>query len=69
MISRGAPVRGLVEQKICIVTGGAQGFGEGIAGSLVRDGANVVIADLNEEAGRANGTESMRTSGKMMSFL
>ena len=53
MISKGAASRGLVEQKICIVTGGAQGFGEGIARALVHDRANVVIADLNEEAGRS----------------
>jgi NAD(P)-dependent dehydrogenase (short-subunit alcohol dehydrogenase family) len=37
--------------KIAIVTGGAQGFGAGIAESLCRLSINVVIADLNEEAG------------------
>jgi NAD(P)-dependent dehydrogenase (short-subunit alcohol dehydrogenase family) len=34
--------------KIAIVTGSAQGFGKGIAGELCREGACVVIADLNE---------------------
>lgn len=38
--------------KIVIVTGGAQGFGAGIAESLYRLDLNVVVADLNEEAGR-----------------
>ena len=38
--------------KIAIVTGGAQGFGAGIAEALYRLSVNVVIADLNEEAGR-----------------
>jgi rhamnose utilization protein RhaD (predicted bifunctional aldolase and dehydrogenase)/NAD(P)-dependent dehydrogenase (short-subunit alcohol dehydrogenase family) len=38
--------------KIAIVTGGAQGFGAGIAESLYRLDLNVVVADLNEEAGR-----------------
>jgi rhamnose utilization protein RhaD (predicted bifunctional aldolase and dehydrogenase)/NAD(P)-dependent dehydrogenase (short-subunit alcohol dehydrogenase family) len=38
--------------KIAIVTGGAQGFGAGIAESLYRLNLNVVVADLNEEAGR-----------------
>ncbi len=36
-----------VAQKIMIVTGGAQGFGEGIADDLLSNGANVAIADLN----------------------
>ena len=42
---------GRVRNKIVIVTGGAQGFGGGIAELLYSKGANVVIADLNEEAG------------------
>ena len=44
---------GRVEGKIALVTGAAQGFGKGIAEGLFREGANVVIADLNETAGRA----------------
>ena len=35
--------------KIAIVTGGAQGFGLGIAKAIYREGATVVLADLNEE--------------------
>ena len=42
---------GRVKGKIVIVTGGAQGFGGGIAEMLYAEGANVVIADLNEETG------------------
>jgi len=41
-----------VNQKVVIVTGAAQGFGEGIAEDLVRKGANVLIADLNEKLGK-----------------
>jgi NAD(P)-dependent dehydrogenase (short-subunit alcohol dehydrogenase family) len=44
-------VHGRVQNKIVIVTGGAQGFGGGIAEMLYEQGANVVIADLNEEVG------------------
>jgi len=47
-----AKVYGRVQDKIAIVTGGAQGFGGGIAELLFEQGANVVIADLNEEVGR-----------------
>jgi NAD(P)-dependent dehydrogenase (short-subunit alcohol dehydrogenase family)/rhamnose utilization protein RhaD (predicted bifunctional aldolase and dehydrogenase) len=39
--------------RIAIVTGGAQGFGAGIAEALSRVNMNVVVADLNEETGNA----------------
>jgi sorbitol-6-phosphate 2-dehydrogenase len=39
----------LVENRICLVTGAAQGFGEGIARSLADRGAFVALADLNVE--------------------
>ena len=45
-------VSGRVQDKIAIVTGGAQGFGGGIAELLYAQGANVVVADLNEEVGK-----------------
>jgi len=37
--------------KIAVVTGGAQGFGAGIAESLFALNMNVIVADLNEEKG------------------
>ena len=43
--------QGRMEGKTVIVTGAAQGFGEGIARQLVKEGANIVVADLNEEVG------------------
>ena len=43
--------RGRAENRTIIVTGAAQGFGEGIARCLVQEGANIVIADLNEAVG------------------
>ena len=42
---------GRLAEKIAIVTGAAMGFGAGIAEMLFQEGANVVIADWNEEAG------------------
>jgi len=43
--------KGRVEGKTIIVTGAAQGFGEGIARCLIKEGANIVVADLNEAVG------------------
>jgi len=51
-ISLGATA-GRVDRKVIVVTGGAQGFGAGIVVELMKHGANVVIADLNEEKGKA----------------
>lgn len=42
-----------LEGKIAIVTGAASGFGAAIAQLYVKEGAKVVIADLNHQAGRA----------------
>lgn len=42
---------GRVENKISIVTGAAQGFGEGIAHIMKENGSNIVVADLNEKVG------------------
>ncbi len=37
--------------KIIAITGGASGYGEGLARSLFAEGANVVIMDINESVG------------------
>lgn len=42
----------VVRDKIALVTGGAQGFGEGMVRSLVEMGAFVYIADMNGEGAR-----------------
>jgi NAD(P)-dependent dehydrogenase (short-subunit alcohol dehydrogenase family)/rhamnose utilization protein RhaD (predicted bifunctional aldolase and dehydrogenase) len=52
-VSKAASAAGRVSGKIALVTGAAQGFGRGIAEGLFREGANVVLADLNEAAGRS----------------
>ena len=42
----------LLENKVGIVTGAGQGIGRAIAMSYAREGAQVVVADFNEEMGR-----------------
>lgn len=42
-----------LEKKIAVITGGASGIGKGMATAFVKEGATVVIVDLNEEAGNA----------------
>ncbi|MCP6198928.1 SDR family NAD(P)-dependent oxidoreductase, partial [Klebsiella pneumoniae] len=39
------------ENKVAVVTGAAQGIGEAYAKALAAEGAKVVVADLNTEAG------------------
>lgn len=45
-------VAGRADNKTIVITGAAQGFGEGIGSCLNQEGANIVIADLNEVLGR-----------------
>lgn len=42
----------VVRDKVVVVTGGAQGFGEGMVRSLVENGAFVWVADMNEEGAK-----------------
>lgn len=50
-VAQGTGSQGKVVGKTAVVTGGAMGFGAGIVESLMDQGANVVIADLNQDAG------------------
>jgi NAD(P)-dependent dehydrogenase (short-subunit alcohol dehydrogenase family)/rhamnose utilization protein RhaD (predicted bifunctional aldolase and dehydrogenase) len=51
-VSLGGKPKGRLENKIVVVTGAAQGFGAGIAEILHNEGANIVVADLNDEKGQ-----------------
>jgi D-sorbitol dehydrogenase (acceptor) len=46
-----------LENKVAIVTGGAQGMGRAIAERYIREGAKVVIADLNLEGAEQTARE------------
>ena len=54
----------LAADKIVVITGGARGFGAGLAEQFVRKGANVVIADLDSRAGRRKAAELNRQTAK-----
>jgi 3alpha(or 20beta)-hydroxysteroid dehydrogenase len=51
-----------------LVTGGAQGLGEGMARALARAGAAVVPADIQEDLGKAT-AESLRQAGAAAEFV
>ena len=48
------------ENKVAVVTGAAQGIGEAYARALAAEGASVVVADLNAEAGEKVGSADDR---------
>ncbi|MDR6382186.1 SDR family oxidoreductase [Paraburkholderia caribensis] len=50
--------------KTAIVTGGGSGFGEGIAKTYAREGANVVVNDLNGAAAERVASEIALAGGK-----
>ncbi len=62
-VSTGSRATGRVGGKIVLITGGAQGFGAGIAEALFIEGANIVVADLNREKGEAL-AKSLNEKGK-----
>ncbi|MBR4664865.1 MAG: SDR family NAD(P)-dependent oxidoreductase [Lentisphaeria bacterium] len=51
---------GRLQGKVAVVTGAAQGFGYGIAEELAREGAVIVVADLNLE-GAQKAADTIRT--------
>jgi len=43
-------MEGILQDKVAVVTGGAQGLGQAICWRLAREGCNVVVADLKVDA-------------------
>lgn len=46
-----------LEEKVALITGGASGIGRGIALAMAKEGAKVVIVDVNDEQGEATVAE------------
>jgi NAD(P)-dependent dehydrogenase (short-subunit alcohol dehydrogenase family) len=55
---------GRLSNKVAIVTGGASGIGRATALLFAREGAAVVVADVNQEAGRRVAEEIARDGGR-----
>jgi sorbitol-6-phosphate 2-dehydrogenase len=58
-----------LEDKVAIVTGGAQGLGRAVSQRLAHEGCHVIIADMKEEAAQATAAEIAKTTGRNASVL
>ena len=54
---------GVLQNRIAIVTGGAQGLGEAICHRLAREGAHIVVADLDQEGAQRVAAEVQEKMG------
>ncbi|NJN93750.1 MAG: sorbitol-6-phosphate dehydrogenase [Anaerolineales bacterium] len=54
----------ILQDRIALVTGGAQGLGQAICQRLAAEGCHVVVADLNEEAAAATAAEIAATTDR-----
>jgi len=57
-----------IENKVTIISGGAQGIGFACGQRFARDGARVVLADINEKGGEA-AADSIRDAGGDAMFV
>ncbi len=55
---------GRVKGKVAIITGAASGLGKGAASLLAREGATVILADINEVQGKEAAEEIRRDGGE-----
>lgn len=60
--------RSILQGKVALVTGAAQGLGEAAARALAERGASVIVTDINVELGEAMAA-SLRTQGAEAEFM
>lgn len=60
---------GLLEGKVAVVTGGGCGIGRGVARKFVREGAAVVVAEIDEESGAKVAEELRDELGGRAAFI
>jgi NAD(P)-dependent dehydrogenase (short-subunit alcohol dehydrogenase family) len=60
---------GRLDNKVAIVTGSAEGIGEATAILFAKEGAKVVVADINETKGKKVVDEIQQAGGDAIFFL
>ena len=60
---------GRLDNKVAIITGSAEGIGEATAKLFSKEGAKVVVADINEKKGQQVANEIGRSGGDAFFFL
>jgi NAD(P)-dependent dehydrogenase (short-subunit alcohol dehydrogenase family) len=58
----------MLEGKVCVVTGGGQGMGRAAAIEMARQGARVVVADINDGNGRAT-VDAIESAGAVAHYI
>jgi NAD(P)-dependent dehydrogenase (short-subunit alcohol dehydrogenase family) len=61
-------MNGTTAPRVAIVTGGASGLGEAIVGRFARDGAAVIVADVDERAAQQV-ADNLRASGRAVEAM
>jgi len=59
---------GKMDNKVVLITGGALGMGQSHAKVFAKEGAQVVLTDINDAAGQATADEISRGGGKAVFF-
>ncbi len=61
-------MNGTTSARVAIVTGGASGLGEAVVGRFARDGAAVVVADIDERAAQQV-ADNLRATGRAVEAM